>query len=80
MHSGSYGFPDGIPGICEKCFRTDPDAKRYYCSHNGRGAVYKDGCWETLSGRRIPDSLQLRRRLLLSASGKSLTLSIQRKV
>ena len=55
MHSGSYGFPDGIPGICDECFRADPDAVRYYCSHSGRLAIFKDGYWETYRDVKIGD-------------------------
>ncbi len=46
-HSGSDGFQDGIPGICNECFRESPNVDRYYCPHNRRLAVLSEGCWET---------------------------------
>lgn len=48
--SGSDGFVNGLPGVCEDCFKTqarDPHPPYYYCEHNRRLAVQRDGFWET---------------------------------
>ena len=45
--TGSDGFQDGIPGLCDECFRESPGAERYYCPHNRRLPVVTEGCWET---------------------------------
>ncbi len=43
-HSGSDGFQDGLPGICDECFGKSPSAERYYCEHNQGVAVLRDLC------------------------------------
>ena len=58
-HSGSDGFQEGIPGICDECFRESRNAKSYYCPHNGRSAVYKDGYWETFRDVSPEDATKL---------------------
>ncbi len=46
-HSGSDGFQDGLPGICDECFKEQKPSERYYCPHDKRLAVLSEGCWET---------------------------------
>ncbi len=46
-HSGSDGFQDGLPGICDKCFKEQKPSERYYCPHNERLAGLTDGYRET---------------------------------
>ncbi len=46
-HSGSDGFQDGLPGICDERFKEQKPSERYYCPHNKRLAVLSEGCWET---------------------------------
>jgi len=36
----------GFPGICEACFKA-PHQPYYYCDHNRRLVVWRDGFWET---------------------------------
>ena len=45
--SGSDGFLTGLPGICAVCFEL-PHPPYYYCEHNKRLVVWRDGFWETL--------------------------------
>ena len=49
-HIGSDGFLDGIPGICDQCFREQtrsPHPDYYYCEHRQRLGVQVQGGWET---------------------------------
>ncbi len=46
-HSGSDGFQDGLPDICDDYFKEQKPSERYYCPHNKRLAVLSEGCWET---------------------------------
>ena len=49
-HSGSDGFLISMPGICQEGFleqRSYPHPEKYYCPHNKRLAVHKNGYWET---------------------------------
>ena len=51
-HIGSDGFSTAIPGICEDCFssqKSDRCPAHYYCSHNLKLAVKREGGWETFS-------------------------------
>jgi hypothetical protein len=60
IHSGSDGFRDGPPKICDECFREQRLSKKqhFYCEHTGVLTVDRGGCWETF--RVKPDELESR--------------------